>query len=276
MIIAVDTGGTKTLLTLFSNRGVALKSHRFATPPDQDEYLHELKKQLTTFLEDVDQTKLRALALASPGIIKNDVIVWGGGNLGWSNVRVKTALRPVLPVGLPVYVENDANLGALGETRMLPAKPRISLYVTISTGIGAGLVTDGALNPYFLSNEAGHMPLEYDGTIKRWEIFASGKAIKKAYGKYASEITSKRAWNHITDRISRGFLALIPVIQPDVIIIGGSIGTHFDKYGNQLQTLLLERMPKEIAVPPIIQALNPEEAVVYGCYHHALNKLAHK
>lgn len=276
MIIAVDTGGTKTLLTLFSDSGSIIKDHRFPTPANQDDYLVELADQVSKFIQDINQKQIRALCLASPGLIKNNVIAWGGGNLHWNNVRVANTLKPILPLGTPIFVENDANLGALGEARMLKQKPHMVLYVTISTGIGAGVVTDGVLSPYLLGSEAGHMALEYDGKIRRWETFASGKAITKLYGKFAKDITSKRAWKHITDRISRGFLVLIPMLQPDVIIIGGSIGTHFEKYGDQLQELLRARTLPNIAIPPIIQAVKPEEAVAYGCYYHALNRLARK
>jgi predicted NBD/HSP70 family sugar kinase len=276
MIIAVDTGGTKTLLTLFTNSGSVVKDFRFPTPAKQEDYLIELADQVAHFIKDVNPKQLRALCLASPGLIEDNVIVWGGGNLPWKNVQIARALRPVLPLGTPVFAENDANLGALGEARMLKQKPRMVLYVTVSTGIGAGVVTDGILNPYLLSSEAGHMQLEYDGRIRRWETFASGKAITKMYGKMAKDITSKRAWKHIADRISRGFLALIPMLQPDIIIIGGSIGTHFEKYEDHLRMLLREHTLPNIAVPPIIQAANPEEAVAYGCYYHALNKLARK
>ena len=276
MILAIDTGGTKTLLTLFSNRGLAVKTCRFPTPADQDVYLTQLTDRVGTFLQGIDTTQLRAAVVASPGIIRDNIIVWGGGNLGWKDVYVTKALRTALPLGTPVFVENDANLGALGEVRALQQRPHTALYVTISTGIGAGVVTDGVLNPYLLESEVGHMPLEYDGRIKRWETFASGKAIKRTYGMFARDITSRRAWYRITDRISRGLLVLIPVLRPDVIIIGGSIGTHFEKYDDYLRKLLRKQLLPSIALPQIIQASRPEEAVVYGCYYHALNKLARK
>lgn len=276
MIIAVDTGGTKTLLALFSHRGTIIKSHRFPTPPDQDDYLREIAQQLAVFISDVDHKKIKALTLASPGTIKKNVIVWGGGNLGWQNVHVASALKPILPLGTPIFVENDANLGGLGETRALSLRPRTSLYLTISTGIGAGIVTDGKIDQILANSEVGQIVLEYEGKLRRWETFASGKAIKKAYGAYARDITSVRAWRHITDRIGRGLLTLIPTLQPDIIIIGGSIGTHFDKYGARLEKLLHKHILSCIPIPPIVQARNPEESVVYGCYYHALNQLARR
>lgn len=276
MIIAVDTGGTKTLIALFNSRGEVKKTLRFETPKNQDAYLELLQKNLSEFCQDIDFSNVRALTLASPGVVSKNIIVWGGGNLEWRNVDVSSALRKVLPASVPIFAENDGNLGGLGEVRMLKKKYHQALYVTISTGIGGGIVTDGQLNKDLLGIEIGHMILEFDGHLKRWESFASGKAIKQAYGKYARDITSKRAWRHITGRISRGFLALIPVVQPDVIIIGGSIGTHFAKYGPELEQLLRELTHPQIAVPPIIQAKHPEEAVIYGCYYYALAKLANK
>ncbi len=276
MIVAIDTGGTKTLLALFSDQGTLLKSHRFPTPHDQRDYLVELPVQLAEFISDIDRDQIRALALASPGLIKDNTIDWGGGNLQWQNVDVASALRPLLPIGTPVLVNNDARLGGLGEVRTLSQYPAMALYVTISTGIGVGIVTHGRLDPNIPNNEAGHMVLEYDGEMRRWESFGSGKAIKKVYGKFASEIDDPEDWDEIIDRMSRGFLALIPTLQPDLVIIGGSIGTHFSKYGAKLQQVLRNKLDENIVVPPLVQAKNPEEAVAYGGYYYALDYLAQK
>lgn len=276
MIITIDTGGTKTLLALFSDEGSIIKSHKFPTPTDQNQYLEELPRELSSFIEGVDLQQVRALTLACPGLIKDNVIVWGGGNLQWKDVRVAEVLAPLLPAGTPILAENDATLGGLGETRALETQPRMSLYITISTGIGVGAITDGHINPHLANNEAGHMLLEHEGTLQRWEVFGSGKAIKNMYGKFASEIDDPATWRDITDRMSRGFLTLIPTLQPDIIIIGGSIGTHFAKYGEYLQSLLRERLDPNIPMPLIVQARDPEEAVVYGAYYHALDHLAQR
>ena len=116
--------------------------------------------------------------------------------------------------------------------------------------------------------------LEYNGQLQKWESFASGKAIYNTYGMFARDITSDEAWHEIADRISRGFIVLIPIIQPDVIVIGGSIGTYFARYGEKLEQLVKNRLPDYLSCPPIVQAKNPEEAVIYGCYYHALDSLS--
>ena len=164
-------------------------------------------------------------------------------------------------------------MAGLAETRSLKTIPAQSLYVTISTGIGSGIITNGKINYSLRNSEAGHALIEYDGVVREWESFASGKAIYKTYGKFARDITSKRTWNQIADRISRGFLAVIPILQPDIIIIGGSMGTYFEKFGDQLTNILKEKLPEHIPCPKFIKAKHPELAVIYGCYYYAVDNL---
>ena len=111
--------------------------------------------------------------------------------------------------------------------------------------------------------------LEYNGILSDWETFASGQAIYKAYDKFGKDIHNKRTWFDIADRMSRGFLALIPFLQPDVIIIGGSMGTHFAQYETVLVALIDEKLPRHFARPKFVAATHPERAVIYGCYQYA-------
>jgi predicted NBD/HSP70 family sugar kinase len=269
MIVAVDTGGTKTLIASFNKNGVLGSQIKFATPKNPLEYTKVLR---TTLIETYGEHAIDAIVVAIPGIIDNGVAVWCN-NLGWTNFNVTSALKGVLGA-TPVFVENDANLAGLSETRFLSTIPKQSLYVTISTGIGTGITTNGKIDPGLSKSEAGRALIEYDGVVREWESFASGQAIHKTYGKYAHDITSKRIWNKIADRISRGFLAVIPILQPEVIIIGGSIGTYFERFGQQLQDILKEKLPPHIPCPKIRQAKYPEMAVIYGCYYYALDNFA--
>ena len=96
------------------------------------------------------------------------------------------------------------------------------------------------------------------------------------YKKFARDIKSKRTWRQIADRISRGLLAVVPILQPEVIIIGGSIGTYFSKYGVTLREILAEHLPPHIPCPKIVKAQHPEEAVIYGCYYYGKDYLTSK
>jgi predicted NBD/HSP70 family sugar kinase len=269
MLVAVDTGGTKTLIAGFSQDGIAGKLIKIPTPKDQDEYIKELRGVLR---KTYGGQRVEAVVVAMPGIVKNGVAVWCN-NLGWSNFDVAKQLQGVLGLA-PIIIENDANLAGLAETRTLDTLPTSSLYVTVSTGIGTGVITNGKIDPGLRHSEGGRALVEYDGVVREWESFASGRAIHATYGKFARDIHSKHTWNEIADRISRGFLAVVPIIQPDVVIIGGSIGTYFDQYGMQLENILREKLPAHIPCPTFLQASHPEQAVIYGCYYYALDTLA--
>ena len=269
MLIAVDTGGTKTLIASFERNGTISEQFKFPTPHNTAEYIQTLTSELHSRFGD---KKIDAIVIAMPGIIKNGIAVWCN-NLGWKNFDVASALKGVLG-NAPIFVENDANLAGLAETRQLKTIPPFSLYVTVSTGIGSGIITHGTIDAALNNSEAGRSLVEYDGQVREWESFASGQAIHKIYGKYASEIKNKRTWHQIANRISRGFLAIIPVLQPDVIIIGGSIGTYFSQYKADLNGLLKEHLPDHIPLPKIVQAQHPELAVIYGCYYYGRDELA--
>jgi glucokinase len=178
-------------------------------------------------------------------------------------------------IGAPIIIENDANLAGLAEARSLPTVPECCLYITISTGIGTGIIVNGTILPALADSEGGHVLVEYDGHMRTWESFASGRAIRQTYGTYAKDINDPIVWAHIADKISRGLLSIIPMLQPQVIVIGGSIGTFFDNYDNTLTQLLAERLPEHIALPDIVQASHPEHAVLYGCYYHGIDSLSH-
>ena len=268
MIITIDTGGTKTLVASFGKNGRMGKSIKFPTPADQKEYVALLKQ---TVRAEYSHEKVDAIVLALPGIIKDGVAVWCN-NLGWANFNAIRELHDLLP-GVPLLVENDANLAGLAETRALNPVPVSSLYITVSTGIGSGFTTNGFIDPGLRLSEAGRALVEYNGRVQQWEKFASGKAIVKVYKKFARDIKSKRTWRQIADRISRGLLAVIPTTQPDVIIIGGSIGTYFAQYGDYLQQILDEQLPNHIPTPKIVQAQHPELAVIYGCYYYGRDYL---
>jgi glucokinase len=264
MLIAVDTGGTKTIVAGFSSQGKIVHQLQFPTPKDPADYIAHLTSVLQGQFGDF---KVDAVVIGVAGIVKDGIAVWCN-NLKWKNFNIALAMKGVFGKA-PIYVENDANLAGLAEAKALRETPEQLLYVTVSTGIGSGIITGGHIDPALRYSEAGRSLVEFDGAVREWETFASGKAILKTYGKYARDIKSKRSWRQIADRISRGFLAIIPVLQPSTIIIGGSIGTFFDQFGPQLKAILKEKLPDHIPLPDIHQAKHPELAVIYGCYYYA-------
>lgn len=273
MLVTIDTGGTKTLISSFGRDGKMGESIKFPTPGEPAEYAQTLKKVVR---ERYGNKHVDAIVIAMPGVIINGVVQWAPNiGHGWQMVPVYKLLHDMLP-GVPVLIENDVKLAGLGEARAMHSTPTSVMYISISTGVGIGVIENGKIDQAMRKSEAGHMFIEYDGRIQRYESFASGRAIVTIYKKFAREITSKRTWRQIADRISRGLLVLIPIIQPDVIVFGGSVGTYYERYGDYLKEILTTHLPDHIPCPKLVQAKHPEEAVVYGCYYYGIDYLANK
>jgi predicted NBD/HSP70 family sugar kinase len=267
MIVAVDTGGTKTLVAVFDTEGQVVAKEKFPTPPDISDYITQLSRAVDNL---VNGATITCLSVALPGTIVDGVMVWAG-NLSWENVDIKALLAS--RYNCPIVVENDANLAGLAEARALAEAPTVCLYVTISTGVGTGLIVDSQIDPRFSTTEGGQIVLEHNGELKRWESFASGKAIHAKYGKLASEITDDNAWKEIGHNIAYGLLATCALIRPSIVVIGGGVGTHFDKFRAPMLELMVETS-KDKYIPLVTKAAHPEEAVIYGCYYYALDVAA--
>lgn len=267
MIVAVDTGGTKTLVAVFDTGGQVVHEQKFPTPPDIHDYLETLTQTIDSLLSGTDAT---CLSVALPGVIVNGRMIYGG-NLNWHDTDMSELLSN--HYDCPIIVENDANLAGLAEARALRELPATCLYVTVSTGIGTGVITNGQINPDFSISEGGQMVLLHNDEFARWESFASGKAIHTKYGKLASEIDDPAVWQEIAFGVAQGLLVLCPILRPSVIVLGGGVGAHFDKFSMQLNALLDEHLLDPLR-PQVVEAAHPEEAVIYGCYYHAIDSLA--
>jgi predicted NBD/HSP70 family sugar kinase len=261
MYLSIDIGGTKTLLARFTNDGSLQETLKFPTPKNYDEF----KKELAINVAKVTTKPWTMVCVGAPGLIdRPDGIDKDINNLGWLNVPLVALVKSI--TNCNVLLENDAKLAGLSEARLLKPIPHKVLYVTVSTGIGGALVTDGWLDPDFLDAEIGHMLHERDGKLVTWESFASGKAIVKRFGKLASEITDPHVWKIISHDIALGLIDVDAVLQPDIIIIGGGVGTYFDKFKKPLNDELKKYESPLVKAPKVVGAKNAEQAVIYGCY----------
>jgi predicted NBD/HSP70 family sugar kinase len=262
MYLAIDIGGTKTLLAVFSYDGAVKEQAKFPTPQDYGEFTGELKKTL----ESLETKQFTAVCVAMPGKVdRENGVGLAFGNLPWRDVPLRSDIGAIL--SCPAYLENDVKLAALSEARQPEfTKYRKLVYITVSTGISDGLVVDGKIEPNIADSEAGHMMLEHNGQVVTWESFASGKAIYEKYGKKAADITDEATWQEISHNIAIGLIDVIANLQPDVVVIGGGVGTHFAKYGRYLEQELKRYEQPLVTIPPVMQAIHPEEAVIYGCY----------
>lgn len=185
-VAGVDLGGTKILTALADTDGNILARVRVAT-----EAAGGPGAVIGRLVESVRQAaagvSLAAVGVGSPGSLDHTTgLVYHSPNLGWRNVPLGEMLRERLSV--PVFVDNDANLAALGEHKRGAGQNESHMvYVTVSTGIGGGLILDGRIyhGEAGGAGEIGHMTLDPDGPLcscgRRGclEARASGTAIAR-------------------------------------------------------------------------------------------------
>lgn len=262
MYLTIDIGGTKTLLARMNKRGKIEDSIKFPTPQDFDEF----KGLLAENIDKLTTSPWQIVCVAAPGKIdrKNGVGI-AFGNLPWRNAPIRDAIKTVVK-DVDILIENDAKLAALSEARLLDPPRKKVTYLTVSTGIGGGTVIDNVLDPDLEDAEVGHMVFEKDGQLVSWESFASGKAIVRRFGKLASEINDPEIWKIVSRDLAMGIIDIAANIYPDVIVIGGGVGSHFHKYGKFLNAELARFKDPMVKIPEVVGAKNAEEAVIYGCY----------
>jgi predicted NBD/HSP70 family sugar kinase len=262
MYIGVGVGGTKTLVAVLDEHGVIKEESKFPTPKKYDHFLLELRHTLAHF----ETQDFKAAGVALPGRLdRTHGRLIRLANLSWQNESTQADCEKIF--NCPVVIENDANLAGLSEAMLQPDYDKV-LYITISTGIGTGYTYKRQLDPSLVDLEGGQLLLPHKDKLMRWELFGSGRAIYQHFGKPASDIPASdvAAWKYVVRNLVVGFFANIAIVEPELIIIGGSIGSYFDRYGKLLQAELDKHEVPVVKIPKLIEAQRPKQAVVYGCY----------
>lgn len=266
MMIAIDTGGTKTLIAKFDSSATLVTKTKIPTPHDQSAYLSAIVHETNLLLQGEVPD---AISIALPGVIRDGIAVVCK-NLDWYDFDIISQLRPHWP-DTPMYLENDANLGGVGAANLLPQVPEKLLYLTLSTGVGGGFVVNGDIDPALSESEFGDLGLEYNSQLTNWESIASGRAIYHIHPQPLGQDTEMSIKVEIAKRVSRGLMALLPVLRPSIVVVGGGFGAKYsyikDLVARELSVLANEYQTQIITAP------HPEEIVAYGCYYHAKHQL---
>ncbi|MBX4197394.1 ROK family protein, partial [Candidatus Saccharibacteria bacterium] len=200
MYLGIDVGATKTLLAVFEPSGEMVCEKKLKTNQDYEQF----KAEIAGCLKELSQFEFSHACCAVPGWIdfKYGIAV-SFGNLPWQDVRIKKDLEVLLPDS-QILIHNDAKLAGLSEAKILHDKYKKVLYLTISTGIGGGIIIDDIIDPDFANFEPGQMQFEYNGKSQKWEAFASGKALHERTGKLAAELDDELAWKDFAGLIALG------------------------------------------------------------------------
>lgn len=262
MYLGIDIGGTKTLVASFDGQGNLTEKLKFPTDHDYARFLEDLEQHLAQL--QTKEFQKAAAGMPATVIDRSHGVGVNFSNLPWLNVPLREDIARL--AGCPAVVDNDTKLAGLSEAVQLKGSYARVMYVTVSTGIGFALVVDGVIDPNFGDGGGRALLLEHEGAMTPWEDFGGGRAIVKRYGKKASEITDEDTWHQISRDLAQGLIQLIATVQPEVIVVGGSVGVYFDRYGALLEEALRNYKIPLVTLPKLVGAQRPEEAVIYGCY----------
>jgi glucokinase len=168
--VGVDLGGTKILSGVFKNSLECIGSAKASTKAQRG--VEAVIERIARCVQDaVDEADLSLKQVAGVGIGAPGAVDFAEGRVifapnmeGWKDVPLKKDLEKLLDV--PVFVENDCNISALGvHVAELKAKPKHLIGIFIGTGLGGGLIINGELFGGFnhTAGEIGHMVLDVNG-----------------------------------------------------------------------------------------------------------------
>jgi predicted NBD/HSP70 family sugar kinase len=200
---------------------------------------------------------------------------------GWSGLRPAAEMEARL--GLPVTLENDANVGALGEHRFGAARGgRDVAYVRLSAGIGLGLILNDA--PYRgrlgIAGELGHVRAVEDGALCRCgnrgclETVASAAAVADSLGVHVPRVAelvhagderAVRAVARAGEAVGAAVAALVCVLNPELVVIGGELAGAGAVLLDPLREAIAERaIDLSAAAVEVRQGALGERAEVLG------------
>jgi len=245
-VIGVDLGGTSVRAVAVGPGGKVL--HQLATTHTARDYqavLSLLSRVVTECRRAVDLPAAAAgVALAGWFSADREELLTAA-NLGIGRVPLRRDLEQRL--GLPVAVDNDGNAAALAEARAGAGRAaRMLVMLTIGTGVGGGIVAGGSLitGAAGLGGELGHIPADRDGPLCACggrgclEAYASGPAIARSWpraGKAAAtaedvvaaarsgDPTAAAVLRAAGAAIGRVVAGLVPVLNPDIVLLGGGL-----------------------------------------------------
>lgn len=194
-IITVDLGGTKVLSALIDDKNKIVD--RVKIPTKVEEGKTKLVKAIAESVQQLllnnklEQTSIKAISMGVPGTVNPETgIIGNAPNLEIKNYNIKRALQKYFEI--PVLIENDVNLAALGIKKFeFNNKTKNMLVVFVGTGIGGALIFNNQLyrGSSFYAGEIGHMKVNGKGFLSvnkknaSFENIASRTAIVKAIKK---------------------------------------------------------------------------------------------
>ena len=251
VVVGVDLGRRHLKVAVADLSHSLLARREVTKPADQDAAadIELIRIEFAAALAEagVDRDEVVALGMGLPGPVHTTGELGDSTILpGWVGVRAGDALRTAL--GMPVSVDNDANLGALSESKWgAGAGVRDLVYLKASTGIGAGLIIDGRLfrGAGHTAGEIGHTVIDPGGPVCRCgnrgclEMYAGAEAILSALRATHPDVVDlagtvtrahdgdpgcRRVVADAGRAIGSALATLCNIVNPARVIVGGTLG----------------------------------------------------
>ncbi|OEF99171.1 hypothetical protein BHF71_09825 [Vulcanibacillus modesticaldus] len=250
--IGIDLGGTNVRVGVVDEHGHIIEEVSDLTEAKKGpKYVVDKITKMINSLENKD--KISSIGIGAPGPLNPNtgVIIEPPNLLGWKNVPIVEMIYE--NTGIYCRLDNDANVAGLAEAKYGNGKDfDIVQYITISTGIGGGLIINKKIvsGSQGAAGEIGQMRIIANSpkqlTSSTLEDLSSGTAIakfakeRKITNKGAKEvfeladngnIDAKRLINEVLDYLAVGIANITHTVNPDIFILGGGVTESLKKYG---------------------------------------------
>ena len=260
-IIGVDIGGTKIAVSLGTVKGVIVSRIIFSSEQGKKakKSIQQIADSINRLLSEpeINKRDVAGVGIGVPGAIdpKTQVILKSPNLPSWEGVSLKKTIER--QIKLPVLIENDANAAALGEYFFGQGRGIDDfIYITVSTGIGSGIVANGKLlrGHKGTAGEVGHMIVQKDGR----KCPCGKQGCLEAYGSGTAIAAYVRAAIKKGKR-SKYFSGKNPLITGHSIAIAAKAG---DSLAIEARELAADYLG--IGIANVINLLNPKRVILGG------------
>lgn len=294
-VIGVDIGGTKIAAGIVTPFGDALHVQTTRTPSSQGAEAI-LTAVAEVALQLLDYARSAALQITAVGVGAGGQIDVTSGRVhyatnvisGWSGADIAGVLQEKL--SLPVTVDNDGNVWALGEHRFGAAKSyRDVLCVAVGTGVGGGLILNNQLHRgnSYSGGDMSHLLVEYKngricscGQLGHLEAYAAGPAMARAYSEMAGlaipcelpivvekanrgDLLARNIIEEGARMLGRTLIGVLNLIDPQALVIGGGVIQLGDLWWNPLvEEIRCNPIPSAAQIPVHQASLGQFSAVI--------------
>ena len=273
--LAIDIGGTKFSLAAFDGSQLLLRESRSTYRNGGPDWMFSQIREIFSSWREKEgfQPDACGIGFGGPVDFPSQTVTLSTHVEGWAHYPLVPSIAEM--TGAPTVMDNDANVGALGEAvygagRRLP----YVFYLTLSTGIGGGIVLNGSVyrGADSFAGEIGHMNIVPDGpeclcgSHGCLERMCCGLWLERDYGQPAKELLRDREFvRGYVVYLARGLKAALMLLNPSCIVIGGGISKAGDKLFGPLQHELDRQMTAwSRARRNVLPTQLGDDSVLYG------------